>query len=170
MFAGVDVVRDDGQALWHYLFTAEPGQTSAQQRLNVEVERVLAGFGITDQPIELCSLANQIGVTGLPGLSSATILRTQDYTIQVVVSQSFLPILTGAENVLVVATNVARNDEFDLEAYRTFLPIGWQLIVKGGSDEDVTQCNDGKDNDGDGLVDQLDPGCEDGNDDNESDL
>ncbi|MFO8016836.1 MAG: thrombospondin type 3 repeat-containing protein [Candidatus Woesearchaeota archaeon] len=39
----------------------------------------------------------------------------------------------------------------------------------GDSQQDFTECSDGIDNDGDGYIDMVDPGCEDEEDDNETD-
>jgi len=156
VLAGASVLRNDGRALWRLLSTLEANTTSAQQRLNEEIQRVLNGFGITDQPTELCSFAGPGSVGGIPGFTSASYLRTSEFIIQVSVSQTLLPFTISQPNQLATTTVVAPINDFDREILDTYLPISFQLFVGGSSEP---ECSDGMDNDGDGAVDQNDDDC-----------
>ena len=150
VLAGTSVLRSDGRALWRYLHTSEANATTAQQRLNEEVQRVLNGFGIAGQPTELCSLSGAGSIGGFPGAQSATLLRAGEFTIQVISMQAQVPLI-GQSNALVTVTSVAPTTEYDARVLDSFLPIGWQLIG--------TQCSDRIDNDGDGAIDLSDQQC-----------
>lgn len=163
VLAGASVLRNDGAALWRYLHTTESNTITAQQRLNEEIERILNGFSINDQPTEVCSMSRTGSTAGFEGALSASLLRTNAFTIQVITTQTVIPqVFQG--NSLVTTSMVAPNAQFDSESLQTFLPLGWQQIRRGSGD---TQCSDGIDNDADGLIDLLDPGCESASDNSE---
>lgn len=91
VLSGASEVRNDGRALLRFLTTSEGNSITAQQRLNAEIQRVLNGFGITDQPTELCSFSGPGSVARIPGATSASYLRTSEFIIQVSDSQAQLP-------------------------------------------------------------------------------
>ena len=58
--------------------------------------------------------------------------------------------VAGQTNALETVSVVAPISEIDREILNTYLPIGFQLLGGGSS---TAECDDGRDNDGDGKTD-----------------
>lgn len=152
---GVNVIRSDGRAVWRRLNYTVSGTVSATQALNEEINLMLGFMGSPGPIDEVCFGA----IEG----RAAMLLRSGSITANVS-TQTFV---SGGLTVILAQVAVAPTAEYDNVAYNVFFPLSGQMNLGGGSSD--PQCDDGIDNDGDGLTDfPNDPGCTSPSDDSEA--
>lgn len=162
---GANLFRDDNEALWRYIPSAQIGQAgyTSQGILDAEINTTLNALGNPASTTEQCAFNfQQPGILG-PESFAGKIVRAGNYTIMAkahvleitgtaVYYDSFLSYALTAENTTLI-NNI-------------FIPMITQLY---GGGSDPAQCEDGDDNDNDNLTDYpADPQCNSPSDDNES--
>ncbi|HBR98539.1 MAG TPA: hypothetical protein DD979_14365 [Gammaproteobacteria bacterium] len=161
---GADLIRDDNQAVWRYMLSAEiGGDFTAMRVLNADINTALSFLG-TPSPIqEQCEInLQQNGILGLESVA-AKVVRAGDYTIM---ARIHITLVTGVSNYYDGYLSVARTTDHPAVINDIFVPMITQLYG-GGSDPEA--CEDGEDNDNDGLTDfGQDPQCDSPSDDNEA--
>ena len=152
--AGSDLIRDDNQAVWRYLFNAQvAGGFTSAGILDAEVAAALNFLGNPAVTSEQCQL--NVQRTGILGLESAAgrVVRAGDYTIM---ARTGVIIVSGVASYYTGSVTVARTTELSGLINDIFVPMITQLYGGGTS---PAACEDDRDNDGDGLVDLQDPQC-----------
>ena len=152
---GVEVLRDDGEALWrHHEFVAQTTPRAEYVR-DGELKEVLASLGQDDAPIDVLAARAFTGhAGGGDRFSSSTIMaNTGTHTVVVHATVTSFPPSGGPFGGLGTAhvrlkVCYAPTSEFDARAIDTFLAIDWQLRVT----DDATFF----DRDGDGWHDGVD--------------
>ena len=149
---GVNVIRQDNQAIWRYLNFSVPGQVTAGNALDEETKGMLSFIG-NPQAVETVCMVESSDRT-----RAAALIRAGNFTANVNTTVQVVPFLDGFISNIVVQVGVAPTDQYAETAFNVFFPLLGQL-TPGGSSNDP-QCSDGIDNDGDTLIDYPeDKGC-----------
>lgn len=144
---GVNVLRNDDNALWRYVTTTFFGVTNANQVLQVEINQMLANLGNPQNVTVVCS--NTGGSQLAPDMQSTTataLVRAGNFTALLAVNVNVLA-STGSSFIGIQMT-LGPTAEYDNLVLDAFLPIGYQLLFVNR--ERV------QDSDGDGVPDHLD--------------
>ena len=158
---GLHVFRQDGHALWHRRNETFPGVFPSgvvADSVVQEFHNLMAPGSAIDV---ICSADSAPGQFQLD--LSSRVVAFGDYTANISVQTAYLT--GGTTSFIQVA--LAPANEYDSYLYFVAFPLSAQMGLGGGSSE--PECNDGIDNDGDGLVDYPDdPQCSSPLDDSES--
>jgi len=154
-FVGSNLIRNDNQAVWRYISNAQlvvNGYSSAGLR-DAELNAALNFLNNPAVSEEQCRFTVQ--QQGILGLESAAgkIVRAGEFTIM---TRASVLIVNGVGAYYSGSTTVARTAEMPALINDIFVPMITQLY-RGGTD--LAACEDGVDNDGDGLIDLADPQC-----------
>ena len=162
---GAVLVRDDNNAVWRYMLSAEiAGDFTAERILNADIGTALNLLGAPPNTTVQCPLNVQlIGILG-PESTAARVVRAGDYTIM---ARVHVKIVQGVSSYYDSYLSLARTAENPALINDIFVPMITQLY---GGGSDPAACEDGEDNDGDGATDfPNDPQCSSPSDDNERD-
>lgn len=143
---GVNLIRDDQQAIWRWISAQVTAGTSARALRDIEINSLLQFFGVVGPVETICF--NEGGSTPAQGINltfSSTIIQWDSFTAVIVVSTSFVDSVPLGTAFGVVAAGPSA--EIDALIFNTFLPIHFQMLVGGGSSVDT---------DGDGISDTND--------------
>lgn len=146
---GVNVIRNDGQALWRRSQLAILNQVRARDVLVSEINSLVNFFGGNANNIQrVCANEGTPPVNQLaPGFAaefSNRLIRFGNVSAVITVNVTFTP--TGLTSI-VIQKNAALTSQFENEIMNTFLPISYQLLFTGGGE---------RDSDGDGVPDNRD--------------
>lgn len=144
---GVNVLRNDDNALWRYVTTSFFGITNANQVLQVEMNQMLANLGNPQNVTIVCSNTGSSQLA--PDMQSTTataLVRAGNFTAMLAVNVNVLA-STGSSFIGIQMT-LGPTAEYDSIVLDAFLPIGYQLLFVNR--EDVL------DSDGDGVPDSQD--------------
>ena len=161
---GADLIRNDNQAVWRYMQTAQiSGNFTSASILNAEVNTALSFLGNPTQISEHCEINFQrAGILG-PESFASKVVRTDNFTIM---AQIRVIIVEGTASYYTGHLTVARTSENPQLIHDIFVPMITQLY---GGGSDPAACEDGEDNDGDNQIDfGQDPQCDNPSDDNEA--
>ena len=124
---GVNVLRNDDNALWRYVTTTFFGITNADQVLQVELNQMLANLGNPQNVTIVCSNAG--GSQLAPDMQSTTataLVRAGNFTAILAVNVNVLA-STGSSFIGIQMT-LGPTAEYDRLVLDAFLPIGYQLL------------------------------------------
>lgn len=141
---GVNVIRQDNQAIWRYTLIAISGTVSAQQVLNNEINNLQQFLGTNAAVQAIC--ANRTSSAPAPGIvlsSESRFIRFGNFSATVNVSVTS----TSGISQLAIAVSSAPTNQFANEIQNAFLPMAWELLFTNGTT---------KDTDGDGYPDNID--------------
>lgn len=160
-----DMTRNDNQAKWRYIFNAQVtgGYTSAAI-LDAEVTNALNAIGNPTSTTEQCQISmQQVGIIGLESVA-AKVIRAGGFTIM---ARIHVIVPNGPSGLGYYDGHVsyAPANENPTLINDAFVPMITQLYGGGTS---PSQCEDGIDNDGDGMIDLADSLCTSPSDDSES--
>ncbi len=142
---GVNLVRDDQQAIWRWVSAQIANGMSTRMVLDLEVEQMRQFLGATGSAETICiTEGGGATVPGVNNQSSSTVVRWDSFTAIIAVSATFVDGLPAGAGVVVAAGGPTA--EIDALIFNTFLPIHFQLLVGNGL----------KDSDGDGVYDSND--------------
>lgn len=144
---GVNVLRNDDNALWRYVTTTVFGITNAEQVLQAELNQMLANLGNPQNVTVVCSNAGSSQLA--PDMQSTTataLVRAGNFTALLAVNVNVLA-STGSSFIGIQMT-LGPTAEYDNLVLDTFLPIGYQLLF---IDRETV-----RDSDGDGVPDGQD--------------
>ncbi len=161
---GADLIRTDNQAVWRYMLNAEiAGDFTSARLLNADINTALSFLGSPAVISEQCDInLQQNGILGLESLS-AKVVRAGDYTIM---ARIHVTIVDGVSSFYDGYLSVAQTSENAAVINDIFVPMITQLY---GGGSDPAACEDGEDNDNDGLIDfGQDPQCDNPADDSET--
>lgn len=145
---GVNVLRNDDNALWRYVTTRFFGRTNANDVLQVELNQMLTSLGLNSQQVSVvCSngAAQQLA----PDMQSTTataLVRAGNFTALLAVNVNVL--VSSGTSFIGIQMTLGPTAEYDALVLDAFLPIGYQLLFINR--ERV------QDSDGDGVPDHLD--------------
>lgn len=143
--AGVNLVRQDGQAIWRWLSTSVNGFVTARQVRDFEITTMRQNLGLSNNVADVC--VNEGSLTPFPGItqSFSNILITVDGTTALIAAQT-----TNLESLPTTQTSVqvaiGPSDQFDALIFDVYLAIGFQLLYGDRP----------RDSDGDGTIDLRD--------------
>lgn len=144
---GVNVLRNDNNAMWRYYSDTFRGQINADQVSNAELNTFLNGFGFSSNQVQsLCSNSPApTGNTLLITTFSTLLVQVGNMTAQIVATVNYASDL----NVSFYNATVcfAPTSEYETVVMKDFLPIQWQLLYSGEGYQD---------SDGDGVADTND--------------
>lgn len=146
---GVNLLRDDGQALYRYVSTVATQPVTAAQLVDAEVLSVRQNLGLDGAGAVVCGLQRTGEVspgTGIVSEVDHALVRIEGLSI--LVAAQVVTVDPSLPPSLFVRKLFAPTDEWPDRLYDTFLAIDWQLLVGSGADED--------DRDGDGVWDVFD--------------
>lgn len=161
---GANVVRGDGDAVWRRLNLTLGGIVPANAVIADELNTMAANLGASG-PFDVRCTAN-VSDPGTGAEAAGRLVDVGGFTANLNV-QTFPSNLLGGTTTVFIQLAVAPTVEYDAAALNVFFPLSGQMLPGGGSSPN--QCEDGEDNDGDGLVDYPDdPGCTSPTDDSEA--
>ncbi len=143
---GVNLVRNDNQAIWRYsaLFTTTAYTTDFV--LNAEISTMRSFFGSSGTVTTLCSNGGSFPrAPGITTTGQSVYITFDGFSAVVQVQITTQTGLFGEQ--IIVAVTAAPTDDFEDEILNTFLPIDYQLLFTGGGELD---------SDGDGVPDDED--------------
>ncbi len=143
---GVNVIRNDNQAIWRYsgVFTGTAYTTSYV--LNTEVSTLRSFLGSTGTVNTICSNGGTLPrAPGIVTTGQSVYITFDNFSAVVGVSITTVDGVSGEQIFVDVAA--APTDEFANEILNTFLPISYQLLYTGSGELD---------SDGDGVPDSSD--------------
>jgi hypothetical protein len=143
---GVNLIRQDGRAVWRWLGTAVNGVANARQVRDLEVTQLIQFLGLSGNVETVCF--NETSSVPAPGIllnNSNILIRVDGSTAVVGAQTSFIDGLPATQIGVQVA--VGPTNEYDQLIFDVFLAIGFQLLY--GNDTIM-------DSDGDGVIDSLD--------------
>jgi hypothetical protein len=146
---GVNVIRNDGLAIWKRSQIAILNPARARDVLVSEINSLLAFFGGNGNNIQrICVNEGNPPVNQLaPGFAaefSNRFIRFGNVSAVITANVTFTP--TGLTSI-VIQKIAAPTNQFENEIMNTFLPISYQLLFTGGGE---------RDSDGDGVPDNRD--------------
>jgi len=149
---GVNVIRQDGQAVWRRVNLVLEQSLTAKDVLDTEVSQILAHIGNPQNVTESCFF------NAPDGSSASILLRAGDFVANANAQVFRMPgLFGGTTSMLFAQVVVAPATEYDQVAIDVFFPLTGQLMARGGSSP---ECSDGIDNDGDNKIDfPEDKGC-----------
>lgn len=158
---GLHVFRADGHALWHRRNETVFGQVSSAAAADFTVDAFHRDMAPGTARNVICSADSVPGQLALD--LSSRVVTFGDYTAHVSTHTRDL----GGATIVFVQVALAPTAQYDDFLYFVAFPLTAQMSLGGGSTP--PECNDGIDNDGDGLVDYPDdPDCSSPLDDSES--
>lgn len=154
---GVNVLRNDGEALWRRLNFTLAGSVGATSVAAFERDQMLSILGVAGPVQMVCertspddSFRSEVYVAG----DYTANLSTQAYRMSGV-------------TVVFVQLAFSPSGQYASDVLNVFFPLSGQMTPGGGSGD--PECSDGEDNDGDGQTDYPDdPGCSSASDDSEA--
>ncbi|WP_162416619.1 hypothetical protein [Cyclobacterium roseum] len=149
LLIGVNLLRNDDQAVWRYYLQTVNSATNATQVLQSEINQFLNFVGGNGQNLEVACSNNASGSqasTGMQQTFASRMIRSQGFTGVFVVDVKVFPDLGFS----FIATQVSFSPtaDFENEILTTYLPVSWQLLF--------TDSGSSPDRDGDGVPDDLD--------------
>ena len=165
--AGVNLIRNDGRALWRQVSGSINFFVNVQEIVNSEVNLLLNNFGFTEPVQTICSFDDaQTNPFGQDIFAASRLIRVSDFTANIVVRVVVTPTAGNSLVTLYIRHTNGPTAEFDRLINDVFIPIDTQFFLGGPS---APECSDGFDNDGDNLADVgIDPDCDSASDDNEA--
>ncbi|MBS1504416.1 MAG: hypothetical protein JST32_20305 [Bacteroidetes bacterium] len=143
---GVNLIRNDEQAIWRYTSIFYSGNASAQVVLNNEVTQLRAFLKSNGTVSTICSQQGSLPrAAGITSTIATAFIRFDNFSAALnvtITTESGL----GAEQINIVTT-AAPTNQFSNEILHTFLPIDYQLLYKDDGEQD---------SDGDGYPDSQD--------------
>jgi hypothetical protein len=165
---GANLIRDSSPAYWRYMMNAQiisGSNFTSSTILNNDIDAFIGLFGDPAPQTTQCEFSvQQNGILGLESYSGK-IVRAGDITVMARVGVKFIQSIGSAfYDAFLVA---APTSEMPQLIYDIYTPMITQLYGGGSSDDPA--CSDGRDNDGDQLIDYPnDPQCQNPADDSES--
>ena len=148
-------MRNDGQAFYKHATEVTQLGFSGDDLFQAQVGRVLQTFGLnSDQVVRICESDRQSLAGTIPRRLVSRYYEAGPYTF--IISFGFIDSGVGLQS---ISTKVAAGptQEYDQLAAETFVPIKWVQFPGGGGQP---ECNDGRENETDQLVDYpRDPQC-----------
>jgi hypothetical protein len=146
---GVNVVRNDNQALWRYSLIATFTQVHPRDVLTAEINSVLSFLGGNANQVQVvCVNEGEPPPSSLaPGIRvrfSNAFIRFNGFSS--VTTASVTTTSSGLVSIAIQKT-AAPTAQYETEIMESFLPINYQLLFTGGGDPD---------SDGDGVPDSRD--------------
>jgi len=144
---GVNVIRNDNQAIWRYLPTSTFfGDVGVNDILAFEINAMFEFLNFNGTPQVLCTTTQEGTIGGgFQNKFGARLLQFGDFTALVWSNTLYEPTLNTTFTSLSVSA--APTAEFDKEALEVFMAISFELLV----------INDGvRDSDADGFPDNVD--------------
>lgn len=161
---GANVISPDGQIVWRRLNLTVPGFQTANDFVAQELNMMAENLGAQGPFEVLCTLnaGNPAGESD----SAARLVQVGDFTANLNVQVLRTPLL-GGSSVAFIQRAVAPTPLFADAAVNVFFPLSGQMLPGGSSAPE--DCEDGEDNDTDGLTDfPADPGCDSASDPSEA--
>jgi len=145
---GVNLMRQDSQALWRYLYQGPLSNITGRDLRDAEMAKWLAFFGLQNaaQEILCTNEGTNPGTAGAVSTYSNIMFRAGAMTFVFANSATLIPGSTMSSGLSKVA--IAPTIEFQDRALDTFLAIDWQLLI--GDNKNLV------DSDGDGYRDGVD--------------
>jgi hypothetical protein len=146
---GVNLLRNDNQAVWRYYLQTVFTRTNATQVLQSEINQFLNFVGENGQNWERVCERNESGFQPSGNIEqtfASRLIRARGFTGVFVVDVKVFPDLGFS----FIATQVSFSPtaDFENEILSTYLPVSWQLLF--------TNRGSSPDRDGDGVPDDLD--------------
>ena len=143
---GVNLIRNDNQAIWRYTSIFYSGSTTPQAVLNSEVTQLKAFLKSTGAVSTVCSQQSSLPrAAGITSNIASAYITFDSFSAAINITITTETGL-GAEQINIVTT-AAPTNQFANEISKTFLPIDYQLLYTGGGEID---------SDGDGYPDSTD--------------
>ena len=143
---GVDVARNDGQAVWHWIGVYGDVSPGNQAWLDFHLGAVMQELGAAGTPRTVCT--NQATGSPAPGIFISYMSRAVEVDGFTIVVAAMLTAVEGVNGGQIwLGTAAAPTNQFTREVEETFLPIHFQLFVGN---------NNIQDSDGDGFPDDED--------------
>lgn len=146
---GVNVVRNDNQAIWRYTQIATFTPVRSRDVLNAEVNSVLSFLGGTSDQIQVVCFNE-----GTPPASSLAAGISVEFSNAFIRFNGFSSVVTASVTFtasglisITIQKTAAPTAQYAAEIMGSFLPINYQLLFTGGGDPD---------SDGDGVPDSRD--------------
>ncbi len=141
---GVNLIRQDNQAIWRYTLISISGTASAQQVVNNEISNLQQFMGTNATVQTVCAnQSSNVPGSGILQNSVSRFIRFGNFSATVNVSVTS----TSGISQLAIAVSSSPTNQFPGEIQNTFLPIAWELLFTNGTT---------KDTDGDGYPDSID--------------
>ena len=144
---GVNVIRDDNQAVWRYV----PGLTAFNEVpildvVAAEINQLFAFYNFTGDFEVVCTENATINQGSFVSNSSSRLLRFGNITAVVIVNTHFDASL--GSTFASISTSSGPTAEYDNLVMEVFLPLTWQLLVidDGVRDSDLDGTPDEQDN------------------------
>ncbi|MCA9837415.1 MAG: hypothetical protein KC422_10875 [Trueperaceae bacterium] len=149
---GVNVIRQDGQAVWRRLNLTVSGTVTPQQVIDNELSQMRSRLSGTESVEVVCFLESQ------DKLAAALLVRTGAYTANITAQVFPSSFLGNPVSTIFIQRAFSPTAQYETEVVNTFFPLSGQMNLGGGSSD--PECSDGIDNDGDGQTDYPDDkGC-----------
>lgn len=144
---GVNVLRNDDNALWRYVTTSFFGTTNANQVLQSEINQMVSNLGNPQNVTVVCSNASNRRLTAdMQSTSATALVRAGNFTALIAANVNTMA--TTNSSFVGIQMTLGPTAEYDQLVLDTFLPISYQLLfIDRGSIED---------SDGDGVPDDKD--------------
>ena len=146
---GVNLLRDDQQAMWRYVYATVNGAPDPQAIQTSELDAARAAFNLPEPYQTVCSTDATVELS--PGTGIVThvrnvLARSEQHSILLTISVTPFPSLPSSG--VYLRHMLAPTAEFPERLYDTFMAIDWQFLVS-----DSTSAVD---SDNDGWLDQFD--------------
>ncbi|MEO6849716.1 MAG: hypothetical protein ABI203_04055 [Mucilaginibacter sp.] len=143
---GVNLFRNDNQAIWRYTSIFFSGTTTPQAVLTSEITNLRTFLKSTGAVSTICSQATSLPrAAGITSNIASAYVQFDSFTAAINITITTETGL-GAEQINIVTT-AAPTSQFASEITKTFLPLDYQLLYTGGGEID---------SDGDGYPDSED--------------
>lgn len=141
---GVNVIRNDNQAIWRYL-PILGGGFNVQQVIDIEINQVKALYGFQVQGRVLCTDNRTENIGVLQRVRTSVLVELGAHTAQINVTNTIVGI-SGFQSIS-LNTAAAPNTEYNREVVDNFIPILNELLFIDRGEVDT---------DGDGVPDHID--------------
>lgn len=144
---GVNLLRNDGQALYRNFQITVAGQINARQVRDIELNQIISHLQFNGQPTFICTQEGQAPIAGgtLFGQASNALVQVGNHTALITANVTFVQGLATSN--VSVQVHMAPTAQFEQEILDTFMPIWHQMLLRPPGT---------RDSDGDGIFDVND--------------
>ncbi|MEO1436321.1 MAG: hypothetical protein AAFV80_12345 [Bacteroidota bacterium] len=141
---GVNLFRNDNQAIYRFVSLTVPGILTVDDVFNFEKSSMEATFGL-GTTTEICSNGGSDNSFGVFISGRSALVEGNGFKSILNVNVTHVPGLNSS--FINVQVTAAPSDQYETEVLDTFLPIGWQMLYRPSGDTFLS------DRDGDGVID-----------------